>query len=221
MIRVLLTGATTGIGAAILERLAESALYDITVLGRSKPQFVNRCNFVKADLSRLDTLEAVIDSVIDSDRAFEALINNAGVGLFRPVEEITLEEWQHVQNLNLTAPFVMIKKLLPGMRKRGQGHIVNISSDADQVGFAGATAYCASKFGLAGLSEAVRKELVGSNITITTISPARVDTYFNGKRPGDRPLALYAQDVAEQVFHVLNGSARCHVETIRLKSCLE
>jgi 3-oxoacyl-[acyl-carrier protein] reductase len=221
MMRVMLTGASTGIGAAILARLGESGRYETTVLGRSVPGLARNCRFIPVDLSDPHTLEAVIEPLLQTSGPFDVLINNAGVGVFKPVEELTLAEWQRVINLNLTAPFALIRKLLPGMRALGSGRIVNISSDADHIGFAGAGAYCASKFGLAGLAEAVRKELTGSRITIVTIAPARVDTCFNGKAPGDRPLALSPADVAAQVIHVIEGSDRCHVETIRLKSCLE
>lgn len=219
--RVLLTGASTGIGAAILARLSRSERYDTTVLGRSPPRIGGSHRFIQADLSEPRSLDAVVDPLLESSGAFDVLINNAGAGIFKPVENLTLDEWQRVINLNLTTPFALIRKLLPGMRARGAGRIVNISSDADHIGFAGAAVYCASKFGLAGLSEAVRKELTGSRITLTTLSPGRVDTCFNGKTPGDRPVSLYPEDVAAQVMHVLEGSDRCHVETIRLKSCLE
>lgn len=124
-------------------------------------------------------------------------------------------------NVNLNSAYLMIKSVLPNMKSKNYGRVINISSDADHIGFAEAGAYCASKFGLLGLTEAVRKELIGNDISFTVISPGRVDTNFNNKKPGDRPVSLKAEDVAVQVAHLLELRENCNIETIRLKSTLE
>ena len=93
--------------------------------------------------------------------------------------------------------------------------------DADHIGFSEGSIYCASKFGLRGFSDSVRDELKGYNISLTTIGPGRVDTFFNGKKPGDRPHSLSADDVARQIIHVLEERDRCGIERIYLRSTLE
>jgi short-subunit dehydrogenase len=152
---------------------------------------------------------------------FYALINCAGAGYFAPVENLPIEEWNKLLRLNLTAPFLLTQFVLPEMKKQRAGRIINLSSDADNEGFANSTAYCASKFALRGFGDALRKEIAGSSITVTTISPGRVDTCFNGKSPGMRPLSLSANDVAAVVVMLLATDTRCAIELVRMKSNLE
>jgi len=147
--------------------------------------------------------------------------NNAGIGIFRKVEELSFDDWNNVLTLNLTIPFIMVKNILPSMKIKNFDRIVNISSDADYRGFSEGSAYCASKFGLRGFSDSVRDELKGFNISITTISLGRVDTFFNGNKPGDRPNSLSADDVARQIMHVIEQRDICGIERIYVKSTLE
>ena len=107
------------------------------------------------------------------------------------------------------------------MKARNHGKIIFISSDADNQGFDEGTAYCASKFGLKGLSKALRVELDGTNIGVTTISPGRVDTNFNGKKEGDRPHSLKALDIANIIQFIISLPERCNVESIEVKSIYE
>lgn len=222
---VLLTGGSRGIGAAILHRLIAQQNFTVYLVGRTAPELSRQdrqmVKFYEADLCNLERTREAIQSVRADAEHVDVLINNAGIGLFKPIEEIGPEEWMRVLNINLVAPFMFIREFLPQMKKRNFGRVVNISSDADQRGFAGASVYCASKYGLKGMSDAVRLELVGSNVSITTISPGRVDTFFNNKRPGDRPVSLTPDDVASQVLNVISTTERCHIESIYLKSTLE
>jgi NADP-dependent 3-hydroxy acid dehydrogenase YdfG len=107
------------------------------------------------------------------------------------------------------------------MKQQNFGKIITIASDADRLSFAGAGAYCASKAGARLLADCIRKEVAGYNISVTVISPGRVDTHFNGKQPGDRPHSLAAADVARQVQFVLAQPERCEIESINLNSALE
>ncbi|MGE0108640.1 MAG: SDR family oxidoreductase [Bdellovibrionales bacterium] len=225
---VLLTGANTGIGAAIYQRLKEKDSCRFVVLGRNKPDgmpFVETEHewFVPTDLSNVEETEKNLRAVQEHPTFgdVDIIINNAGRGYFAKIEDIEPEAWSKVININLTAPYETIRTFLPNMKRKNYGRIINISSDADHIGFADAGVYCASKFGVLGLSEAIRPELVGKNITVTVISPGRVDTCFNNKKPGDRPLSLKPEDIALQVEHVLALRDNCTIETIRLKSTLE
>lgn len=227
MKNILITGASRGIGKAIVEKLQFDDKYHFIVVGRNKPDFLptdsEKLLFVETDLSDLKSVQLSIDKIREHKyfREIDILINNAGIGHFAKIEDIELATWINVMNVNLNSAYLFMGAFLPGMRARDYGRIINISSDADHIGFAEAGAYCASKFGLLGLSEAVRLELIGKNVTITVISPARVDTHFNGKKPGDRPISLKAEDIAAQVAHILNQRDSCSIETIRIKSTLE
>lgn len=123
--------------------------------------------------------------------------------------------------LTLQLPFYLIHSLVDDIGKEPYGKIINIGSDADHMPFENASVYCATKFGLFGMTESLRIELKKKNIGITTISPARVDTYFNNKKPGCRPISLKADDVAEQVYFVLKQRSTCNIEQIKLSSILE
>lgn len=222
MKHVLLTGGSTGIGAAILSKLALTReKYLISVIGRTRPQVEAELEFSSIDLSNSNFAYNEIDVFLNIRPPVDILINNAGVGYFAPIEEISVEAWSRVISVNLSTVYYLTSKLLPHMKFQNFGRIINISSDADHIGFSGAAAYCASKFGLAGLSEAVRKELVGYNVTVTTVSPGRVDTCFNSKIPGDRPLSLRPESVAALVMSIADSAESWHIENIRLKSPYE
>lgn len=224
---ILITGGSTGIGAAIYKQLKCLNEYRFVVVGRNRPKEMAfddpNAIFIEADFSDLESTQQAIDK-IQADGNFseiDILINNAGIGYFDKIENIDIINWTRLMNVNLNSTYLFIKSFIAGMKHRNFGRIINISSDADHIGFADGSAYCASKFGILGLSEAVRKELTGKNVTITAISPARVDTNFNGKKKGDRPISLHAEDIAEQVAFLINLRDNCNVETIRLKSTLE
>ncbi|MEM1003337.1 MAG: SDR family oxidoreductase [Bacteroidota bacterium] len=221
---VVLTGCSRGIGFAILQSLLNSDNNLIIIgVGKRKPDLEEIGNFFfyEGDLSDLSQAQAICNQIIDTYGRVDWLINNAGAGVFKELELISMAEWIRIMNLNLSTPFIFIKSFLPSMKQFNYGRIISISSDADYKGFKEGGLYCASKFGLRGMVESVREELVGLNISISNISPGRVDTYFNNKKPGDRPISLFASDVASQVMHILSQSERCQIESIYLRSNLE
>ena len=225
MKNVLITGCSRGIGRATLEQLVEKGEYNI--YGISKDIYeINDLNYkyltkYEWDLSKANSLEKIAEKVMQDSQGIDIIINNAGIAIFKNIEELNVNEWNEVLTVNLTAPYIFINKFLPNMKKNNFGRIINIASDSDYKGFEGRGAYCASKFGLRGLTESIRQEMAGYNITATTIGPAKVDTFFRGKKPGDRPNALKPNDVANQVLHILNQRENCCIERIYLKSTLE
>jgi short-subunit dehydrogenase len=225
MRNVLLTGCNRGIGYAILEELLDLNDYQIFAVSRSIDSLevlhTDKLHIYKCDLSNITEALKAIDYIIRISGGIDILINNAGVGIFKQIEDLDINEWEKVLTLNLTTPFILTKFTLPYMKSQNYGRIVNITSDADHTGFGQGSLYCASKFGLRGFSDSVREELTGFNVTITTIGPGRVDTYFNGKKPGDRLNSLSAHAVAQQVIHVLQQQDRCQIERIYLGSVLE
>nr|WP_245237775.1 SDR family oxidoreductase [Paenibacillus ihuae] len=185
------------------------------------PDLAGSLNLYSCDLTDIPrSIETILCVLLDSG-GIDILINNAGIGKFALAESLELDHWNRVLTLNLTIPFLLTKYVLPHMKRKNFGRLIHITSDADHIGFAEGSLYCASKFGLRGFADSVRQELKGTPITVTTIGPGRVDTFFNGKKPGDRPISLYAEDVANQVIHVLTQSERCEIERIYLKSTFE
>lgn len=223
----LVTGATSGIGEAIVHRLARSSRFRLMLSGRDVEKLMlteRRCvelgalsvETVAADLSAREGRRALTDAM-DSLGALDLLVNCAGEGKFGSTQTCRDETWDHLLAVNLTAAFELVRSAAKLMIGRG-GTIINIGSDADHVGFTEAAAYCASKGALLMLSRALREELRPQGIRVAVISPGRVDTCFNGKRPGMRPGALLAEEVAEVVEFVAECSPNIELQEIRLDS---
>lgn len=221
---VLITGANRGIGFAITKLLLEKG-YQVVALSRSTENLAkmrsDKLLVYQVDLINLSKVDEVLNDLEKRKISIDVLINNAGKGIFKEIDQLMLEEWEEVIRLNLTVPYYFIHRLIPKMKEAQFGRIINIGSDADHIPYEFASAYCASKYGLLGMTESLRIELKKDNVGITTISPARVDTFFNNKEPGCRPISLKAEDVAEQVCFILEQSARCTIEQIKLSSIME
>ncbi len=221
----MITGCSKGIGRAILDKLLLSKKYMIYAITQNAESIRNINNenlkIYKCDLTVDTSAMNIAKEVMNQSGGIDVLINNAGMGIFKHTEDIGLDDWKSVLTLNLTVPFIMVKNVLPYMKSNNYGRIINITSDADHIGFSEGGLYCASKFGLRGFSDSLRDELVGFDISVTSIGPGRVDTFFNGKKPGDRPNSLSSDDVADQVIHVLEQRMECAIESIYLRSVRE
>jgi len=155
------TGATSGLRRAVAPRLAAAGA-DVVLLGRSEPALQDTARDVTArgvravpvvvDLADSAGLGAAVDRAAGELGGLSVLVNAAGTDAPGSAEELSLHDWQHVLAVNLTAPFVLAKAVMPHLRRRGGGLIVNVSSVAGRRGWANATAYCATKFALTGLT---------------------------------------------------------------------
>lgn len=219
----LITGASRGIGKAIAVKIADKDKL-FYLHGRDQKALADTCKEVEkkgagaqailADLSKPEGVEKLVSEV--KSKTLSVLVNNAGIGLVKPFEKLTLEEWQKILAINLTAPFLLCQKLLP---KFGNGSaIVNILSIAARAGFPNWSSYCASKFGLDGFSRAIREELRPRGVRVINVYPAAVDTEIWDKVPGQWPKErmLPASEVAEAVAYALSRPAKVMVEEIRL-----
>jgi NAD(P)-dependent dehydrogenase (short-subunit alcohol dehydrogenase family) len=150
--------------------------------------------------------------------AAEVLVPAAGTAVIRPLTEIAPEEFSNLLETNLTGTFLLIRALLPAMKARGKGRILPILSVAARRGFPGWSAYCASKWGLAGLVAALREELQGSGVGITALYPGATDTPIWEGVPGtwDRSRMVPAAEVARAVAYALDADPRAIVEEVHL-----
>jgi short-subunit dehydrogenase len=223
MERYLITGASRGIGRAIAERLAAEGRH-LILHGRDREALGQTAVAVKAkgaetsilvyDLSDAAELEALIRAV--GNEPLTALINNAGGGVAKPFDEMTLAEWNRMLTVNVTAPFRLIQGVTPLMQSGAS--IVNILSISAKIAFPGWSGYTASKFAFDGFSKAVREDLRPRGIRVINIYPAATDTEIWNKIGGDWPREkmMPPVQVAEAVAFALDRPNDILVEDITL-----
>jgi 3-oxoacyl-[acyl-carrier protein] reductase len=163
---------------------------------------------VPLDVTDDASVAAAADTVAAAG-GLDVLVNNAGIGLFKNVEEIALEEWNAVLETNLTGVFLCTRAAIPRMRARGGGYIVNLSSLAGKNAFPTASAYNTSKFGLNGFSEAVMQEIRHDGIRVSYLMPGSVNTWFGGGPPDpSQAWKIQPEDIAEIVVDLLRHPTR-------------
>jgi len=178
--QVAITGAGRGIGRAIAEKFLkggwrvwalvrkEDALAPLKALGEVR--------FVPFDASDETSVLAAAAALNKDAGTLDALVNNAGVALSAPLHKTSTEDYARLMAINVTAPFLLTRELLPPMVKAGKGRIVNIASTAAKKGFKYTAAYCTSKHALLGLTRALAVEVVTKGVTVNAVSPGWVET---------------------------------------------
>lgn len=155
-------------------------------------------------------VERAIEAAVTHFGGLDVVVNNAGVGTFAPVSDMTPEQWATVIETNLTGVFHACHAAIPHLRRRGGGYIVNISSLAGSNPFVGGAAYCASKAGVNAFSDALMQELRFDDIRVSCVAPGSVLTSFAG---GDgvhgADWKLRPEDVADMVLNLLRQDPRC------------
>lgn len=218
---LVVTGASRGVGRAIATRLAAPD-YRLVLHGRDRVALAETAHEVAArgstvescvgDLARPEDVAALATAV--GTGPVEALVNNAGGAVVKPVAEITLDEWQRSLAVGVTAPFLLVQALLPRL---GPGaSVVNVLSVAGRRGFAGWSAYCASKFALDGFAQSLREEVRGRGVRVINVYPTATDTELWGAVPGtwDRARMIAPSEVAEAVAYAVSRPGDVLVETV-------
>lgn len=177
------TGAATGIGEAIAMRLANSgatvciADIDSAAAAEAAGRIGHGAQFVSIDVTDSSSVAQVIDGILERNKAIDILVNNAGLaGKAAPIWEQTDADWQRVLAVNINGPFYLCRAVIPHMRSRGYGRIVNVASVAGKEGNPNMVAYSASKAALIGLTKSIAKEVASEGICINAISPAVIRT---------------------------------------------
>ena len=178
------TGASRGIGAAIAKALAADHDLALTSTARGGTKATAKiCRQLGAEVLELQHDAASrkdADRIVKAvDKAFgrvDVLVNNAGIVVRRPTVKMSDDDFDRVLAVNLSGPFYLVRRLLPGMIARGQGRVINVSSISATLGAAGATGYCASKWGLDGLTRALAEELRGTGVLALSVLPGSVAT---------------------------------------------
>lgn len=214
----LVTGGTKGIGRGIAEGMIRAGM-DVVVTARSEADVRaaeealsalggGRALGVVCDVRDLKQQRAAVAATLEAFGRLDVLVANAGVGRFASIADLDVDAWHEVIDTNLTGVFYSIKAALTALEE-AEGLIITIGSLAGANFFAGGAAYNASKFGLAGFSQAVMLDLRGRGVRVSTIMPGSVATHFSGRAPSDADAwKIQPEDVAELVLTLIRMPAR-------------
>lgn len=205
----LVTGAASGLGAAIARVLAAHgarvACADIDERGARRMAGETGGRPLLMDVADPASVEEGVRSVIEGEGRIDILVNNAGVDYIRPAVEMSLEEWDRVQHTNLRGPWLLSRAVFPHMARRGSGQILNVSSTASKKGWANATAYCSSKHGIMGLTQALQAEGKEHGIKVMALVAGGMRTnFFRTLDPPPDPATLQPpENVARAALFML------------------
>lgn len=232
----LVTGASSGIGEATAAALADAGA-KVAVAARRADRLealVARIEkaggtamHIEADVTNDNDVTAMVAAVVAEWGRFDILVNNAGVMLLSPAAEATLDDWRRMVELNLLALMGVTKAALPHL-KAAKGHIVNVASIAGRLANPGASGYAATKFGVVGFSESLRREVYADKVRVTVIEPGLVRTELGdhitnvaSKAGLDQRLAtmeaLTAADIAAAILYAVSQPARVNVNEIVIR----
>jgi NAD(P)-dependent dehydrogenase (short-subunit alcohol dehydrogenase family) len=205
----LVTGASSGLGRATAIALAQAGA-DVSLVARSAEELASvqeevsktgrRALTLPTDLAKEDGAARAVEQTVEALGRIDVLINAAGTDAPGTVEELDIEGWDRTLSVNLKAPFLLSKAAFPHMREAGGGTIVNVSSVAGKKGWANASAYCASKFGLTGFTEALADEGKEHGIRAIVLYPGAMATNWGAFSPEERQQSESNEAPATQVL---------------------
>jgi len=203
---IVVTGVSRGIGKAIVLGLLEKAA-KVAGWGLSEPKYSHdNFKFYPVDVTKLGAVKNGFRQVQkDFGEPLHALINNAGLGYFGLMEELSVEQWNTMFDVNVHGVFHCCKTIIPQLKKQRYGHIINISSIAGLVGMQEGSGYCGTKFAVKAITESLFKELRTFNIKVSCVYPGSVNTEFFRNYPGinANDTMMNVEDVAKTVIQVL------------------
>jgi 3-oxoacyl-[acyl-carrier protein] reductase len=222
----LVTGASRGIGRAIALQLASLGA-SVAICGRDRAALEESLSALAktavsvhsqiADVTKLADVSDLVATTESTLGPITILVNNAGIGLFGPVHEKTEADWDRVLDTNLKSVFLVSRAVAPSMIRRGSGDIINISSLAGKNAFAGGGIYCASKWGILGLSGCMAEDLREHGIRVSVICPGSVATEFSGRSAKDPSKVLSPEDVAHAVEAIVTQGPHSFLSEMHLR----
>jgi 3-oxoacyl-[acyl-carrier protein] reductase len=225
----LVTGATEGIGRATAFALGRAG-YRVGVCARTEARVRKLVTELDAegfeaagataDVGNAEQVERMVEHVTGALGQIDVLINNAGVLIGKPFEELSLDEWDTTMSTNVRSLFLVTKAVIPGMRQRRHGAIVNVASLAGRNGFVGGTAYTASKHAVLGFSRSLMLETRKDNVRVIAVCPGSVDTSMLRDQPmlkSEPTRILRAEDVADTILHALTLPERALVSELDIR----
>jgi NAD(P)-dependent dehydrogenase (short-subunit alcohol dehydrogenase family) len=228
----IVTGGSKGIGLAIARAFVGRGM-QVTITARRDADLRravsalgggSNVHAIAADVREPADAQRIVDETVRQFGGLDVLVNNAGIGRFATVADMSVADWRDVIETNLSGVFHCTHAALPALRRRGAGYIINISSLAGKNPFGGGAAYCASKAGLNAFSEALMQEVRYDNIRVSYVLPGSVSTAFgdggsaadDAARPG-ADWKLTADDVARVVVDLISHDARSLASRVELR----
>jgi len=222
----IVTGSSKGIGLAIARGLLARG-DRVVINGRKQDELeraardlgsADRVLAVRADVRQPKDAARLVDEAVARFGGLDVLVNNAGIGKFANVADMSLDDWHAIIETNLSAVFYCTRSAIGAMRRRGGGFIVNISSLAGKNAFPGGSAYCASKAALNQFSEALMQEVRYDNIRVSYVMPGSVATGFaDHPTGGDAAWKLTPEDVAKVVLDLVSHDPRSLPSRVELR----
>jgi NAD(P)-dependent dehydrogenase (short-subunit alcohol dehydrogenase family) len=226
----IVTGGSKGIGLGIARAFVARGM-QVVISARNERELAkavdelgvgDRVAAVAADVQRAEDADRLIKETVARFGGLDVLVNNAGLGTFARVADMSIEAWRQVIDTNLSGVFYCCHAAIPELRRRGGGYIVNISSLAGKNSFVGGAAYCASKAGLNAFSEALMQELRYDNIRVSYVMPGSVATDFgvvdgNDRNSPNDSWKLTADDVARVVVDLVTTDSRALASRVEMR----
>ena len=226
----LVTGASRGIGAEVARGLARQGAR-VALLARGEQalraladELGGDALVVPCDVRDARATEQAIGTLTERlDGGPDIVVNNAGAFIIGAAHKTSVDDFRATLEINLMAPFALVRAFLPAMRKRARGHVVTIGSVADRTIYPGNAAYSASKYGLRAMHEVLRAELRGTGVRASLVSPGPVDTALwdeidPDNQPGftKRSEMLSPEAVADAILYVVTAPSTTNVDELRL-----
>lgn len=225
----IVTGASRGIGKSIALLFSKEGA-KISAVARTEEDLIKLksevesikgiCLIFKGDVSKEDDVRNVVEETINKFGKIDILVNNAGFGIYKPVVDLTLEEFDDIVGVNFRGVFLFTKYVLPYMIKQRSGVIINISSIAGTVGVKNMAVYSATKWAVNGFTESVMHEVRDYDIRVASLCPGSVDTNFSstaGSNLANRDKILKPEDVARTALLIATLPERAMLSHVILR----
>ncbi len=229
---VLISGGTSGIGKAAVLELLEKGFNVSTfstnkencyLLEKEQKNFASKLLVQYGDVKQERDLKRIVNSTLKRFGSVDIIINNAGYGYFSESDKVDIKKFEDMVQVNLIGVSRLTSLVVPYMKKKKKGLIINIVSTAGKVSYAQGEFYSATKFGVMGYSEGLRKELKECSIKVSTICPGMIKTNFFKKEELDRrtklnngksPVMLDAQDISRIILFICEQSDNCDIQDL-------
>ncbi|MBD1944456.1 SDR family oxidoreductase [Coleofasciculus sp. FACHB-712] len=234
---VVITGASSGIGAACAKMFAQAGAKLILVARRQErlqeladelsKEFSCQLHLLALDVRDRASVESAFSSLPDAWAEVDILINNAGLSRgLNKLHEGSIQDWEEMIDTNIKGLLYCTRYLVPGMVKRGKGHVVNLGSIAGHQTYPGGNVYCASKAAVKSISEGLKQDLLGTPVRVTSVDPGLVETEFSQVRfhgDSDRAQKVYQgltpltpEDIADVIFFCVTRPAHVNISELLL-----